>query len=685
MDELVRHMARRSTPDSVRRAHLDDALRDRIASLETGAQRVLELVVVAGVPMSRDVIAGAAAMPADMFSHWLAVLRGAHLVRLSGPDQDAELSTYHSRVREAVYSHLPLERRQAWHGQLARALEQRSMEPVLLATHFHLAGHMDSAAEHAVRAARKAMDSLAFDQAAELYKLALSAVPASERGADEQRQLLTELGTSLQNAGRTRESAAAFTEAAELADTTLALDLRRRAAELLLEGGDVEQGVSAIDDVLAQAGVTLPRSSTWLLPRVAWGMYRLYRRKLVWRPPSAEDMDTAEFARKATKIDVCWSAGAGLSLVDTVRGIYFATQGTHLALRLGEPSRIARGLSTSSVAASALGKPAIARRMHEACERAARDHGGNEALFYAELARFVYAFFYDQSWRRCVADGRELERIWQAAGKGRTFEMDFVILFCSWAQGMLGDVNELARFVDMFVSDAKRVGNRLLEVSLRASHSLVHLAVDDAERARADVRDAIDSWLPGRDDVHLPDIWALLNLCEICLYCGDPFATREHDSGFRRLERSLLHNTRWSLWQHEFLAGRIALARAAVHRDRGERGGLRRELGDAARMARNLAGREAPVVRLWGALVSACMAHVDGDDERAARELEAVSKGFEDSETMLHAQAAGYRRGQIIGGSAGERMQADARARIATLGVARPERIVAMLAPGWAD
>jgi hypothetical protein len=102
-------------------------------------------------------------------------------------------------------------------------------------------------------------------------------------------------------------------------------------------------------------------------------------------------------------------------------------------------------------------------------------------------------------------------------------------------------------------------------------------------------------------------------------------------------------------------------------------------------MARNLAGREAPVARLWGALVSACAAHVDGDDERAARELEAVRQGFMDTETMLHAHASAYRLGQVLGGSAGESMQADARARIATLGVARPERIVAMLAPGWDD
>jgi hypothetical protein len=52
---------------------------------------------------------------------------------------------------------------------------------------------------------------------------------------------------------------------------------------------------------------------------------------------------------------------------------------------------------------------------------------------------------------------------------------------------------------------------------------------------------------------------------------------------------------------------------------------------------------------------------------------------------MLHAQASAYRLGQVLGGSKGESMQADARARIAMLGVARPERIVAMLAPGWDD
>jgi hypothetical protein len=52
-------------------------------------------------------------------------------------------------------------------------------DPEFLARHLHAAGDLDAAALHAVRAALAAAGALAFDRAAELYRLALRCTPGA--------------------------------------------------------------------------------------------------------------------------------------------------------------------------------------------------------------------------------------------------------------------------------------------------------------------------------------------------------------------------------------------------------------------------------------------------------------------------------------------------------------------------
>lgn len=684
MDELVRYMTRHAVASSTMRGEkLEEALRDRILGLDRDAQRLLELVAVAGAPIAKGAIVEAAAMPAETVARWLPMLRGANLVRMSGPEQEVKVTTYHARVRDAIYGHLPEAERRMLHGKLATVLEARGIESLHLAGHFFRAGHMASAARHATAAARKAAESLAFDQAALLYEMALS---ASEFGSEQDREhseLLTELGMALQSAGRTKEASEVYARAAALAPPDMAYELKRRSAEQLLVGGYLAEGIAAMREVLEAVGLHLPESNKRLMLRVAWSFARLQRSELSWQQPDDATTATPGFKQALTRIDVAWSVGVGLSLADPVRGMLFGLRGTFWALGLGEPFRVARGLSASSVGAAAFGKPDVAARMHEASRRAALEHGSQDALVYADIAQFVHAFFYEQKWRSVVTLWRGFERAWRGSGRGRGFELDFLILFCSWAQNMLGDVNELARFVDMFVSDARRVGNRLLEVSLRASHGLIHLAADDPERASQDVDDAIESWKLDRDVFHLPHIWALLNQADVLLYRGEPFAPSVLEPRLLRLRRSPLRRTRWVLWQEQYLHGRLALARAGWLGAEGKPGEARRELRRARVMAGKLEGSVAPVPRAWGALVRAGIAHVRGERAETVRMLEEAVAGLDATDTMLHAAAARYRLGQIMAGSQGQAHCTEACAAMARLGVTRPERIVRMLAPGF--
>ncbi len=690
MSELVRHVsqARGTAYASSGDAHLDDALLGRIAALGAEAQRVLEVIAVAGVPLPRDVVAAATEMPAEAFAQQLSVLRSDNLVRVSkhegqGTTEQATVTTYHHRVREALYAHLSTARRQVLHRSLAAALETQGTESVHLANHFYHAGEHRKAARYALEAARRAVRLLAFDQAAELFQMAISSTPAAERTEDDQCKLYSELGVALQNAGRPREAAAAFTTAAGWAHAPERLELRRRAAEQLLVGGYMEEGIEAIREVLDEAGMKLPPSNKRTLLKVIWNLSRLRRHSLKWQPSEPDDTESDSFVQAATKIDVSWSAGIGLSLVDPLRGMLFGTRSTVMSLRLGEPSRVGRSLCMAAVSAAAIGHKEVARRMAETALQAALEHGSNLATFYAEAARFAYSFYYEQTWRGVVNDGRELERIWHAAGRGRGFELDFLVQFSGWALSMLGDINELSRTIGMYVRDSQRVGNRLLEVSLRVYHSLVHLAADEPDQAHSDITEAIESWLPGRDVFHLVHCWETISQGNIVLYRGDPFDVDELNSRFRRMKRSPLRLTRWVLWQEAYLKGRLALARATAAVHDLNTSSVRRELQKAGGFARQLERLEVPVSKSWGLLLRAGIAHVQGDAEGAVNLLEQSRSGFEDSESRLHLAAVDTRMGQMLGASAGETLIAEARDTLRTLGVARPDKIVSMLAPGW--
>jgi hypothetical protein len=83
------------------------------------------------------------------------------------------------------------------------------------------------------------------------------------------------------------------------------------------------------------------------------------------------------------------------------------------------------------------------------------------------------------------------------------------------------------------------------------------------------------------------------------------------------------------------------------------------------------------------ALVEAGVAHVAGDPTRARAQLETAIRGLEAADMMLYAQAARRRHGQLVGGSEGAAEVAQADAWMAAAGVRRPDRMAAMLAPGW--
>jgi hypothetical protein len=130
----------------------------------------------------------------------------------------------------------------------------------------------------------------------------------------------------------------AYLTAAQEPDAAEALELQRRAAEQPAERAR-GRGCGAATR-LEQVGLKLA-----LTPRRAILSYLIRRFQLRLRGLSFRERPASEIPVKdLIRIDTCWSASSGLSFMDTIRGRDFQMRHMLLALKAGEPYRVARAM-----------------------------------------------------------------------------------------------------------------------------------------------------------------------------------------------------------------------------------------------------------------------------------------------------------------------------------------------------
>ena len=213
-------------------------LDERLRRLPKGARQFVETLAVAGRPINPEVVFQAAELSGDELP-LVTTLRAAQFLRTGGQGHALEL--YHDRIRETLATQLDPKRVIQIHRRLAQALETRGIDdPEALFEHYMGAGERVRASSHAALAAKKAASALAFDRAAAFYRRALEFAPV--RGA-ELTEMKRGLAEALANAGRPAEAAQAYLEVAEETSSSHSLDFKRRAAEQLLMGGHIKEGL----------------------------------------------------------------------------------------------------------------------------------------------------------------------------------------------------------------------------------------------------------------------------------------------------------------------------------------------------------------------------------------------------------------------------------------------------------
>jgi hypothetical protein len=644
-------------------------IRRRAARLPESSLLLLEILAVAGRPVPQDVLRDASGS-GDEFQPALALLVANHLARAKGIRSYDDVETYQDQIRSAIAASLEPERRRELHLRLAAALRDAGTNDAeTLAAHFAGAGDEASARAYTIDAADQAMRALAFDRAARLYRSAIDLSP--DRNVT--RELTIRLGEALAGAGRGAEAAVVFIGAGEGARVADSIELQRRAAELLLENGHVDDGLVTLRQVLARLGMKLSDSRLRSIASLIVSRLRVRLRGLAF-----EERDPTQLAQlQLTKIDACWSASVGLGLVDTLRGAEFQARHLLLALDAGEPYRVARALATEAAYSAARGS-ASRGRTNDLLERARAIAGRIEHPHAQGLILLIEGMSatLEGCWSASLGPSRAAEAILRERCSGVFWERFMSQLFPLISLMWLGEWKEISASLPSLLVEVRQRGDFFAETYLRTRLEwLVALADDDPARARAIVDEAIGRW--SSDGFHLQHFQYMVSRVEIGLYDGNVAAAyEEHRRDLLALRRSMLTKAQIVDIELHNMSARAAIALRAA----GAAGAP-----SAASVMGDIAAIEEHGATWGNALALALRASLSslGDDpEATVALLQRAEDALRDAGMQMCATAARRRRGELSGDEALVRAADE---RMTSRGAVRPDRIAAMLMPGRWD
>jgi serine/threonine protein kinase/tetratricopeptide (TPR) repeat protein len=640
----------------------------RLSNLPKGTRQFVDALAVAGRPINPEVAYQAAGLSGDELP-LMSSLRAAQFLRSGGSNYTVEL--YHDRIRETLVSQLDQTTVIQIHRRLAHALEARGIDdPEALFEHYMGAGERVRAATHAGVAAKKAADALAFDRAAAFFRRALELAPS--RGA-ELVDLKRGLAEALANAGRPAEAAQVYLDVARDTSASRSLDYKRRAAEQLLMGGHIKEGLEIMRSVLAAVGFTLPSG-----PRSALLSYILKRIQIRLRGLNFTERDASEISQADLfRIDLCWAVSAGLGAVDLIRGADFQCRHLLLALRAGEPFRVARALALEAAQTASRGGPTrkralqIAQRTEELAHRVGHPHAIGLSIWASGVAAYLVGH-----WKKAAELCEQAAEVLRDQCTGVTWELTIANRFMLNSLVNLGRIAEVSRRVPVLLAAALEQGNIFAAVDLRTRLNLIWLAADDPDGGRAEVIEALKAWT--HEGFHLQHYTSMHALAQIELYTGDVEVAWKHIQGqWKALEQSMLLRIQVLRIEAMHLQARAALATAASSKNKKHR------LKVSENMARRIAKEKIAWALPFASLVRAGIAHQQGESSKAVNLLSEAVEHFDLADIDLYAAAARRRLGETLGNERGRQLITEADTWMRKQEIKNPAAMTGMLAPGF--
>ena len=640
----------------------------RLGTLSPNARRFLETLAICGRPMAPEIICDACGVGRDRQS-LVATLRSSQFIRSSGSSERVE--AYHDRIREVLATQLAPGAVQRIHRVMVQVLlEKQSEDCEALFEHYRGAGDHENASVQAGLAAARAGTALAFDRAASFYRQALALSPESPAAAEWR----AGFANALANAGRPAEAAEAYLQATVGAGRAERVELQRRAAEQFLIGGHIDRGLDLIRSILEGLGINPRRSPRAALFSLMWQRAQLRWRGLrfVSRPVDQIDPDAL------LRVDTCWSAASGLAMVDVIGASDFSARHLLMALDLGEPYRIARGMAIESAARSA-GPSArqLSVRLAQQSKALAQQSGNPHAIALSILAHGINAIMAGE-WKRALSLSEQALAILRDQCAGLTWELTIAQNVVIWALMYLGELAEVSRQVPALLANARSRGNLYLATELCTRANYVWLAADDPDGGERETVESIARW--SHEGFHRQHYSAMLARVQTALYRGDGEAAwrllAEQEPGLRGsyLRRVQVIRIEWL-----YLRARSALAMAEGNRRSGRLLSLAR--AQAGRIERERMAWSSPIATL----VRAGIAHLEGDTPRVLRCLHDAAARFERADMNLYLAVTRRRIGALQDDERGRQLLRQSEEWMAAQTIRNPASMTRMLAPGFPD
>jgi len=350
-----------------------------------------------------------------------------------------------------------------------------------------------------------------------------------------------------------------------------------------------------------------------------------------------------------------------------------------LALRTGEPSRIARALALEAGFVATVGPKnhRRAERLIAASGALAEKLGDPYSRGWVRFQAGAVAYF-EGRFKDCFESTEEVYQLF-ARCSGVSWERTTVRHYGIWALIWLGSMRQAIDRVKAQLKAAMERGDLYSAADLRLfTSNMAWLAEDDVPGARLAVDEAMALW--SKQGFHVQHYYAFYARGQIDLYeSAGVDALRSVEASWPALRASMLLEVQSIRVESLHLRARCALAAA-----REDSSHLEQYLRSAESDARRLRRETSVFAPAMGDLTLAAVDLMRGDVRGCSERLRAAIRGFESADMSMYASVAARRLAALSGADHDARHRGEAADEcLQAEGIVDAERWTDLLAPGF--